>query len=156
MGSLSQTWLSDFTFTFHFHVLEKKMATHSSALAWRIPGMEEPGGLPSMGSHKVGHDWSDLAAAWWFIRGYWIQFPVLYSRILLFTHFIYNGLHLLTSNSHSILSPHSPLAITNLFCMSVSLFLFQGWVHSCHILDFTYKWYHMAFVFLFLTYFTFT
>ena len=53
---------SNFTFTFHFHALEKEMATHSSVLAWRIPGME-PGGLPSMGSHRVGHDWSDLAAA---------------------------------------------------------------------------------------------
>ena len=59
----SQTWLSDFTFTFHFHALEKEMATHSTVLAWRIPGTEEPSGLPSMGSHRVGHDWSDLAAA---------------------------------------------------------------------------------------------
>ena len=59
----SQTWLSDFTFTFHFHALEKEMATHSSVLAWRIPGTGEPGGLPSMGSHRVEHDWSDLAAA---------------------------------------------------------------------------------------------
>ena len=52
----SQTRLSDFTFTFHFHALEKEMATHSSVLAWRIPGMGEPGVLPSMGSHRVGHD----------------------------------------------------------------------------------------------------
>ena len=52
----SQTQLSDFTFTFHFHALEKEMATHSSVLAWRIPGMGEPGGLPSMGLHRVGHD----------------------------------------------------------------------------------------------------
>ena len=59
----SQTRLSDFTFTFHFHALEKEMATHSSVLAWRIPGMGEPGGLPSLGSRRVGHDWSDLAAA---------------------------------------------------------------------------------------------
>ena len=59
----SRTRLSDFTFTFHFHALEKEVATHSSVLAWRIPGMGEPGGLPSMGSHRVGHDWSDLAAA---------------------------------------------------------------------------------------------
>ena len=59
----SQTQLQDFTFTFHFHALEKEMATHSSVLAWRIPGMGEPGGLPSLGSHRVGHDWSDLAAA---------------------------------------------------------------------------------------------
>ena len=58
-----QTRLSDFTFTFHFHVLEKEMATHSSVLAWRIPRMGEPGGLLSMWSHRVGHDWSDLAAA---------------------------------------------------------------------------------------------
>ena len=58
----SQTRLSDFTFTFHFHALEKEMATHSSVLAWRIPGMREPGGLPSMGSHRVRHDRSDLAA----------------------------------------------------------------------------------------------
>ena len=63
MGSLSQTQLSDFTFTFHFHALEKERATHSSVLAWRIPGTGEPGGLPSMGLHRVGHDWSGLAAA---------------------------------------------------------------------------------------------
>ena len=48
--------LRDFTFTFHFHALEKEMATHSSVLAWRIPGTGEPGGLPSIGSHRVGHD----------------------------------------------------------------------------------------------------
>ena len=59
----SQTQLSDFTLTFHFHALVKEMATHSSILAWRIPGMGEPGGLPSMGSHRARHDWSDLAAA---------------------------------------------------------------------------------------------
>ena len=59
----SQTRLSDFIFTFHFHALEKEMATHSSVLAWRIPGTEEPSELPSMGSHRVGHDWRDLAAA---------------------------------------------------------------------------------------------
>ena len=52
----SQTRLSDFTFTFHFHALEKEMATHSSVLAWRIPGTGEPGGPPSMGSHRVGHN----------------------------------------------------------------------------------------------------
>ena len=52
----SRTQLSDFTFTFHFHAWEKEMATHSSVLAWRIPGMGEPHGLPSMGSHGVGHD----------------------------------------------------------------------------------------------------
>ena len=52
----SRTRLRDFTFTFHFHALEKKMATHSSVLAWRIPGTAEPGGLPSVGQHRVGHD----------------------------------------------------------------------------------------------------
>ena len=59
----SQTQLSNFTFTFHFHALEKEMATHSSALAWRIPWTEKPGRLQSMGSNRVGHDWRDLAAA---------------------------------------------------------------------------------------------
>ena len=59
----SRTRLSNFTFTFHFHALEKEMATHSSVLAWRIPGTGEPGGLLSMGSYRVGHDNSDLAAA---------------------------------------------------------------------------------------------
>ena len=68
MGSLRvghdwATSLSLFTFTFHFHALEKETATHSSILGWRIPETEEPSGLPSMGSHRVGHDWSDLAAA---------------------------------------------------------------------------------------------
>ena len=59
----SQTRLSDFPFTFHFHALEKETATHFNVLAWRIPGTGEPGGLPSMGSHRVGHELSDLAAA---------------------------------------------------------------------------------------------
>ena len=68
MGSLRvghdwATSLSLFTFMLHFHALEKEMATHSSVLAWRIPGTGEPGGLPSLGWHRVGHDWSDLAAA---------------------------------------------------------------------------------------------
>ena len=63
MVSLSQTRLSDLTFIFHFHALEKEMATHSSVLAWRIPWVGEPGGLLSMGSHRVRHNWSNLAAA---------------------------------------------------------------------------------------------
>ena len=69
----SQTQLSDFTFTFYSHALEKEMASHSSVLAWRIPGTREPGGLPSMGSHRVGQDWSDLAAVAigiWLYKGY--------------------------------------------------------------------------------------
>ena len=55
---VAKSWerLSDFTFTFHFHVLEKEMATHLSILVWRMPGMGEPGGLPSLGLHRVGHD----------------------------------------------------------------------------------------------------
>ena len=57
------TRLSDFTFTFHFHSLQKEMATHSSVLAWKIPGTGEPGGLLSMGSYIIGHDRGDLAAA---------------------------------------------------------------------------------------------
>ena len=62
---VSKSWirLRDFTFTFHFHALEKEMATHTSVLTWRIPGTGEPGGLLSMGSHRIRHDWSDLAAA---------------------------------------------------------------------------------------------
>ena len=56
MGSLSWTRLNDFTFTFHFDAIEKEITTHSSVLAWRIPGMRELGGLPSMGSHRVGHN----------------------------------------------------------------------------------------------------
>ena len=63
----SRTRLSDFTSTFHFHALEKEMATHSSVPAWRIPGTGEPGGLPSMG-HRIRHDWRDLAAAGSFLR----------------------------------------------------------------------------------------
>ena len=58
----SRTRLNDFTFTFHFHALEKEMATHSSVLAWRIPGTGEPSGLLSMGLNRVGHDLSDSAA----------------------------------------------------------------------------------------------
>ena len=61
--SKSHTRLSDFTFTFHFHALEKEMAIHSTVLAWKIPGTAEPGRLPSMGLHRVGQNWSDLAAA---------------------------------------------------------------------------------------------
>ena len=66
----SRTRLSDFIFTFHFHALEKKMATHSSVFVWRIPGMGEPVGLPSLGSHRVGHDRRDLAAAAAFLKNY--------------------------------------------------------------------------------------
>ena len=84
-----RTRLSDFTFPFHFHALEKEMATHSSVLGWRIPGTGEPGGLPSMGSHRVGHDWSDLAAS--FSWGHkesdtterlnWTKYPSLFNLL---------------------------------------------------------------------------
>ena len=72
-----RTWRSDFTFTCHFHALEKEMATHSSVLAWRIPGTGEPGGLPSMGSPRVGHDWSDLAAVTASVHYSSLLFPLL-------------------------------------------------------------------------------
>ena len=82
------TRLSDFTFTFHFHALEKEMATHSTVLAWRIPGTGDPGGLLSMGSHRVRHDWSDLVVVVELLRETsvtremiwainWFTFPVL-------------------------------------------------------------------------------
>ena len=80
----SQAQLSDFTFTFHFHALEKEMATHSSVLAWRIPGTGEPVGLPSMGLHRVGHDWSDLAAL--------CQFKV-YNVMIGYTYVLQNDYH---------------------------------------------------------------
>ena len=109
----SWTRLSDFTFTFHFYELEKEVATHSSVLAWRIPGTGEPGGLPSMGSHRVGHDWSDLAAAAYsrvellghmvvLFLGFWIcsilfstvaapiYFPTNSLQRFLFSHFLTN------------------------------------------------------------------
>ena len=89
-----QTWLSDFTFTFHFHALEKEMATHSSVLAWRITGTGEPGGLPSIGSHRVGHDWSDLAAAravdigWslWLLPPHFVNVCMLFVQIAYYIH----------------------------------------------------------------------
>ena len=76
-----RTRLSDLTFTFHFHALEKEMATHSSFLAWRIPGTGHPGGLPSMGSHRVGHDWSHSAAAAW-VYGVLPPYTLLQSKAL--------------------------------------------------------------------------
>ena len=84
----------------------------------------------------------------WFITGYWIRFPVLYSRELLslFIHPIYE----FAFANPSPCAP-SPLATASLFSKSVSLFMFCRYVHLCHILDSTYKWYHMVFVFLFLT-----
>jgi len=83
------TRLSYFTFTFHFPALEKEMATHSSVLSWRIPGTGEPGGLPSMGSHRVGHDWSDLAAAASFFM---VQLSYLYMATGKYNSFDYMDL----------------------------------------------------------------
>ena len=81
-----------FTFTFLFHALEKEMATHSSILAWRTPGMGEPGGLPSMGLHRVVHDWSDLAAAClilccYLLLEFLLPHPLLYWQTLVFQDF---------------------------------------------------------------------
>ena len=91
----SRTRLSDFIFTFHFHALEKEMSPHSSVLTWRIPGTAEPGGLPSMGSHRVGHDWSDLAAAavaWYSYSIFWFfkwHLPIILVTLIayLFVYF---------------------------------------------------------------------
>ena len=84
----SRTRQRDFTFTFHFHALEKEMATHSSVLPWRIPGTGEPGGLPSMGSHRVGHDWSDLAATYnmWNSHIYFKNILIIWEMILCWTN----------------------------------------------------------------------
>ena len=89
----SGTWLSDFTFPFHFHALEKEMATHSSVLAWRIPGMAEPGGLLSMGLHRVWHDSRDLAAAAaaaFFILATYLYLGV-YEPLLIFEPLLYEA-----------------------------------------------------------------
>ena len=96
----SLTRLSDFTLTFHFHALEKEMATHSSVLAWRIPGTGEPGELPSMGSHRVAHDWSDLAAAAAEVLSWVIWVPTLLSEVFLSS-----------SSSPSFSSSYSPLLL---------------------------------------------
>ena len=77
------TQLSDFPFTFHFHALEKEMASHSSVLAWRIPGTGEPGGLRSMGSHRVRHDWSD-----WVVWLYIFFFSLIYLLIFILCIFV--------------------------------------------------------------------
>ena len=99
----SPTQLSNFTLTFHFHALEEEMVTHSSVLAWRISWTEEPGGLLSMGLHRVGYDWNDLAAAdvplwsqtqFWFISSPWwksiLTFVTVIILFLLFALHIYN------------------------------------------------------------------
>ena len=100
----SQTWLSDFPFAFHFHTLEKEMASHSNVLAWRIPGTGEPDGLPSMGSHRVRHDWSDLAAAVLRLENCWLQ--EFNPHSILNMHLLYSALISFESEnvSRSVLS----------------------------------------------------
>ena len=89
-----RTRLSDFTFTFHFHELEKAMATHSSVFALRIPGMGEPGGLPSMGSHRVGHDWSNLAAAAAAVSPTYDEFLFFFNGVQLIYNVLVSGVQL--------------------------------------------------------------
>ena len=122
-----QCWTNKLLQLYNFSS-EKAMAPHSSVLAWRVPGTGEPGGLLSMGLHRVGHDWSNLAAAYIIFIAFSIMIyyrvlnPVLYiQQYLLFIHLIYNSLHLLVQNFQypSALPPSN----TSLFCMSVSLFL---------------------------------
>ena len=126
----SWTQLSDFTFTFHFHASEKKMATHSSVLAWRIPGTGEPGGLPSMGSHRVGHDWSDLAAA--------------------AAVFMCQSQFISPSFSLGVL-----LLVFNVCSLCLCLYFCFANIFACIVfLDSIYKWCYMIFVFLSLTCFT--
>ena len=90
-GCEKSTQLSNFTFTFHFHALEKEMATYSSVLAWRIPGTGEPGGLPSLGSHRVGHNWIDLAAAYISVVVFLFSFLLLLTYSFFFLYGINFG-----------------------------------------------------------------
>ena len=126
----SRTWLNDFTFTFHFHALEKEMATHSSVLAWSIPVTGEPGGLLSMGSHRVGHDWSDLAAAaaLTFHNGQWRFYPHAQSSYHSTTIII------------SLFLVQSPLRVSFTTCVqilcNVKLVLAYGYIAFC----FSFSW----------------
>ena len=149
--------VSDFTFTFHFHVLEKEMATHSSVLAWRIPGMGEPGGLPFMGLHRVGHDWCDLAAAaaavcahrshpsrllskpfpsrcssWWSqpdLNSPTCEFPQLFS------HKPFTSLNLLVFplSKLSSLQDYDPLNVGTMFLLISSLVFYFLSLYTCFV-----------------------
>ena len=147
-----RTRLSDFTFTFHFCALEKEMATHSSVLAWRIPGTGEPGGLPSLGSHRVGHNWGDLAAASYTWRRAWQPTLVFLpgesqeqrsmmgyspwglkeSDTTETEHAHTRGMYMSIPTSQFIHSSPSPLASICLFSTSVSLFLLCRLNHLYH------------------------
>ena len=142
----------------YIFTLEKEMATHSSVLAWRIPGAGEPVGLPSVGSHRVRHDWSDLAAAVQQSLSYKYIFFSIYHGIYrtLFICPMYTSVHLLIPNLKSFLPPPPASPITSWQPQVCSRYL---WICVCFIgmficvifLDSTYKWYS---VFVFLTYFT--
>ena len=125
----SRTRLSDFTF--HFHALEKEMATHSSALAWRIPGTGEPGGLPSMGSHRVGHNWSDLAAAEVFegIRKLWFSNTTKKGR----------GVNISSRGNEKLFKKKNTTAIYNTTCPSKEQYL------NTHNKEYTVNIFHKNF-----------
>ena len=106
----------DTTERLHFHALEKEMATHSSVLAWRIPGTGEPGGLPSMGSHGVGPDWSDLAAAapaWGKGRGEWEVIATGYCYF-----FFWGDENILGLDTVMVLQLYESLKTTELFTLT--------------------------------------
>ena len=128
--------LSDFSFTFHFHALEKEMATHSSVLAWRIPGTEEPSGLLSMGSHRVGHDWSNLtaAAAARMAKQNGIRTPILF----LSERLPWSSLHILPCCSPHCLASHMP-------CLSyLALGFWRAWTTSQFVESYTMVCWHKA------------
>ena len=118
----SRTRLSDFTFTFHFHALEEEMATHSSVLAWRIPWTEEPGGLLSMGSHRVRHNWSDLAAAAIFLNSF-----LLLTLVFVSYFFIPSNVYL--HSLFSIFISWSPVSLWTSFTVSIFFYLQVFFVH---------------------------
>ena len=135
------TRLSDFTFTFHFPALEKEMAAHSSVLAWRIPGTGERGGLPSMGSHRVGHDWGDLA-----LDCSTPDFPVHHEFLdsaKTHVHRVGDAIQA----SHHLLSLYPPA-----FILSKHQGLFQ-WVSSSHQVDkvLEFQLQHQSFQWIFRT-----
>ena len=151
----SRTHPSDFTFTFHFNALEKEMATHSSVLAWRIPGTGEPGGLPSMGSQRVGHDWSDLAAAAgpfnprFLSSSFVILSFTLYISIILQSIFsipIYTSVFLITFTiqllEFSPLKFLSPKLALHIFYF----FPFPVWAFFFFLISFSSLWSHFSIV----------